>query len=162
MALVQMTIAVPELKMMNRTLMSVLALTLLLFGSSIAKEPDSPDTELTKLVADYTRLYEQATLPEWRRLFDESATVASLKSDGSINIRGLNTFYTAQDDYFATGHRISERLENVSIMPGNRMARVTADFIFRDEEEERHGILGLHVLLEGPAWKIVGIVFSYD
>jgi hypothetical protein len=44
MALVQMTIAVPELKMMNRTLMSVLALTLLLFGSSIAKEPDSPDT----------------------------------------------------------------------------------------------------------------------
>ncbi len=45
---------------------------------------------------------------------------------------------------------------------GRRIARVTADFIFVDEAEERPGTLGLHLIEEAGAWRIVAVLFSYD
>ena len=150
---------------MNRTAVLAIALTLLFLGNPVANRNDATENtepELAKIVADYTGLYTRKTLTEWRKLFNDASTVASLKSDGSINVRTLDAFYSAQENYFGTGREISERLENVSIATGNRMARVNADFVLRDEAQEKRGKLGIHLLREGRAWKIVGIVFSYD
>ncbi len=88
--------------------------------------------------------------------------MASPKADGSIQVRGLEEFFSAQKNYFATRKSISEHLENVRIEEGRRIARVTADFIFVDEGQERRGKLGLHAVKGNDGWKIVGIVFSYD
>ena len=56
----------------------------------------------------------------------------------------------------------SERLENVRVDEGRRIARVVADFVFMDEGEEHPGTLGLHLVQDRDAWKIVAILFSYD
>lgn len=132
--------------------------------SGTANTLDSPtpaDPTLQKVLADYIDLYARETLPQWRKLFHEGMTVANLKPDGSINVRNLDAFYAAQESYFATGRRISERLENISIASGNYMATVTADFIFIDDGEQRRGKLGLHFLQQGTTWKIVAVVFTY-
>ena len=82
--------------------------------------------------------------------------------DGSIRTRTLDEFVTRQKNYFASGRQISERLENVRIDMGRRIARVTADFIFIDEREERPGKLGLHLVEGKDGWKIVAVLFAYD
>ena len=152
--------------MINRTSVAVLTITLFVLGIGMASHEGSSsenaDPELARILADYTRLYTRETLPEWRTLFHSAASIANLGSDGAINVRTLDTFYSAQENYFATGRRINERLKDVAIAPGKNMARVTADFVFRDEGEERRGKLGIHLLRQGQGWKIVGIVFSYD
>ena len=58
--------------------------------------------------------------------------------------------------------QIAERLENVRIDMGRRIARVSADFIFMDEEEQRPGKLGLHLAEGKEGWKIVAVLFAYD
>jgi len=115
-----------------------------------------------RILDDYTGLYTRATLDRWKTLFHPALSVAWPEADGTIRVRDLDGFFERQRNYFATGRRISERLENVRIDPGRRMARVSADFVFIDEGEERRGRLGLHLLQEGDTWKIAAILFSYD
>ena len=76
--------------------------------------------------------------------------------------RTLDEFVTRQKNYFATGRKITERLENVRIDMGRRIARVSADFIFIDEGDERPGKLGLHLAEGQDGWKIVAVLFAYD
>ena len=45
---------------------------------------------------------------------------------------------------------------------GRRIARVSADFVFMDEEAERPGKLGLHLAEGKDGWRIVAVLFAYD
>ena len=129
-------------------------------AASAADDPARAAVE--QLVADYIGLYAGPTLDRWQQLFHPAVVVAFPDADGTIRTRTLDEFVIRQKNYFATGRKISERLENVRIDMGRRIARVTADFIFIDEGEERPGKLGLH-LAEGPeGWKIVAVLFAYD
>ena len=62
----------------------------------------------------------------------------------------------------ATGRRLSERLENIRVDTGRRIARVSADFVFVDEGAERPGKLGLHLAEGKDGWRIVAVLFAYD
>lgn len=121
-----------------------------------------PRPALEKIVADYVGLYARPSLDRWRTLFHPSLVVAYPMEDGTIRARGLDEFWKAQKDYFETGRKISERLENVRIDEGWRMARVSADFVFVDEGQESRGKLGLHLVETKDGWKITSVVFSYD
>ena len=114
------------------------------------------------VVADYIGLYAAPTLDRWRTLFHPAVIVAFPADDGGITVRNHDEFFERQRNYFATGRKISERLENVHVEMGRRIARVTADFIFVDEGEERSGKLGLHLAQEQDDWKIVAVLFAYD
>jgi hypothetical protein len=123
---------------------------------------DPARAAVEQVVADYIGLYAGPTLDRWQTLFHPAVVVAFPADDGSITTRTLGEFVERQRNYFATGRRISERLENVRIDLGRRIARVSADFIFVDEGEERPGKLGLHLVEGSDGWKIVAVVFSYD
>ena len=114
------------------------------------------------LGADYVGLYARPSLDRWKTLFHPSLVVAHPTEDGTIRARGLDEFFKAQKDYFDTGRKISERLENVRIEEGRKIARVSADFVFVDEGQESRGRLGLHLVETRDGWKITAIVFSYD
>ncbi len=131
---------------------------------SLAQDLNPPASRaaLEQTVRDYVGLYRRETLVQWKTLFHPSLTVAHPRDDGFIRVRGLEEFYDAQKDYFETGRKFSERLENVRIEEGRRIARVTADFIFVDGGVESRGKLGLHLVESREGWKIVAIVFSYD
>ena len=124
--------------------------------------PDPARAAVEQLVADYIGLYTGPTLERWQTLFHPAVVVAFPDDDGSIRMRTLDVFVTRQRNYFATGRNISERLENVRIDMGRRIARVSADFIFVDEGEGRHGELGLHLAQGESGWKIVAVLFAYD
>lgn len=150
---------------MNRRLIDarfswVIAAALAAFAASAAADPERAAVE--KVVADYIGLYAAPTLDRWRTLFHPAVVVAFPGADGQITTRGLDEFVERQRTYFATGRRISERLENLRIDMGRRIARVSADFIFVDEGEERRGRLGLHLAQDKDGWKIVGVLFAYD
>lgn len=115
-----------------------------------------------RVVADYIGLYSGPTIDRWRTLFHPAVVVASPDEDGSIRTRTLDEFVIRQKNYFATGRRIAERLENVRIDMGRRIARVSADFIFMDEGQERPGKLGLHLAEGKDGWKIVAVLFAYN
>lgn len=117
---------------------------------------------LEKTVRDYVGLYRADTLAEWKKLFHPQLTVVFPSEKGSVVVRNLDQFYKAQADYLPTRKLVSERLENVRIDEGRRIARVTADFIFVDEDVESRGKLGLHLVEGSEGWKIVAIIFSYD
>lgn len=116
---------------------------------------------LRETVNDYVRLYRSDTLPEWKKLFHTALSVASPAADGAIRLRNLEEFYSAQEGFLASA-RVSERLENVRILEGRRIARVAADFILTENGRSRRGKLGLHLVQEHDEWRIVAIVFSYD
>ena len=117
---------------------------------------------LQKTVKDYIDLYRRDTLEQWKALFHPSVLVVFPGEDGTVNTRNLEEFFERQKNYFAKRKSISERLENVQIFEGRRIARMVADFIFVDEGNENSGKLGLH-LVEGPdGWKIVAVLFSYN
>jgi len=120
------------------------------------------ETALKRLLEDYVGLYRADRLPDWKKLLHERVTVADPRPDGTIRIRGLGEFFATQEGFFASGRRIGERLEEVRVEEGRRMARVSARFVFVDEGEERPGRLGLHAVEEAGTWRIVAIVFSYD
>ncbi len=135
------------------------------FGHALHAEKSSTDlarAAVEQLVADYIGLYTGPTIEQWRTLFHPAVVVAFPDDDGSIRTRTLDEFVARQKNYFATGRRISERLENVRIDMGRRIARVSADFIFVDEGEERTGKLGLHVAEGEDGWRIVAVLFAYD
>lgn len=117
---------------------------------------------LDQVLKDYIGLYRKDTLDRWKTLFHPSVMVFFPAEDGAINVRNLEEFYERQKNYFAKRKSISERLENVQILEGNRIARVTADFIFIDEGAENPGKLGLHLVEGKDGWKIVAVLFSYD
>ena len=127
-----------------------------------ASSGDPTRAAVDTLLADYIGLYAGPTLDSWRMLFHPAVVVASPDDDGSIRTRTLDEFVTRQKNYFATGRRISERLENVRIDMGRRIASVSADFIFIDQGEERPGKLGLHLAEGKDGWKIVAVLFAYD
>ncbi len=127
---------------------------------STAADPERAAVD--RLVADYIGLYAGPTLDRWQTLFHPAVVVAFPDADGSIRTRTLDEFVTRQKNYFATGRRISERLENARIDMGRRIARVSADFVFIDEGEERPGKLGLHLAEGQDGWKIVAVLFAYD
>jgi hypothetical protein len=141
------------------------ALIVAVLGPAAAASADSTDAAraaVDRLVADYIGLYAGPTIDEWRKLFHPAVVVASPDDDGSIRTRTLDEFVIRQKNYFATGRQISERLENVRIDMGRRIARVSADFIFVDEGEQRPGKLGLHLAEGQDGWKIVAVLFAYD
>jgi hypothetical protein len=115
-----------------------------------------------QLVADYVGLYQADTLDRWKELFHPGLTVTDPRPDGSIRVRGLEEFFAAQKAGFQAGRIDGEKLENVRVEAGRRIARVTADFVFSGEGTTSRGRLGLHVVQEGDRWKIVSIVYSYD
>jgi hypothetical protein len=122
----------------------------------------APNSALDKVVEDYIALYSKDTLDQWKTLFHPSVMVFFPADDGSITARNLDEFVELQRNYFATRKSITERLENVQILEGRRIARVVADFIFIDEGEERAGKLGLHLVEAENGWKIVSVLFSYN
>ncbi len=124
--------------------------------------PESNRAAVDKVVADYIGLYAGPTLEPWSQLFHPAVVVAFPGDDRAIVTRSLDEFVTRQRNYFATGRKISERLENVRVDMGRRIARVSADFIFVDEGEERPGKLGLHLAEGKDGWKIVAVLFAYD
>lgn len=124
--------------------------------------PPKSRTALEKIMKDYIALYRQDTLDQWKRLFHPSVIVVFPAEDGAINVRNLEEFFERQKNYFTKRKSISERLENVQVLEGKRIARVVADFIFIDEGEERPGKLGLHLVEGADGWKIVAVLFSYD
>jgi hypothetical protein len=134
------------------------ALIMLMTSTLFAGSRESLD----QVLKDYIGLYQKDTLDRWKTLFHPSLTVFFPGEDGAINMRNLEEFYERQKNYFAKRKSISERLENVQILEGNRIARVTADFIFIDEGVENPGKLGLHLVEGKDGWKIVTILFSYD
>ena len=127
-----------------------------------AAHADPARAAVDRVVADYIGLYAGPTLDRWQTLFHPAVVVAFPAEDGTITTRGLGEFVERQRNYFATGRRISERLENVRVDMGRRIARVSADFIFIDEGEERPGKLGLHLAKGQDGWKIVAVLFAYD
>ncbi|MCI0416000.1 nuclear transport factor 2 family protein [bacterium] len=117
---------------------------------------------LDKVLKDYIGLYQKDTLDQWKTLFHPSVTIFFPTDDGGINVRNLEEFLERQKNYFEKRKSIRERLQNVQILEGKRIARVTADFIFIDEGVDHPGKLGLHLVEGQDGWKIVGVLFSYD
>ncbi len=132
-------------------------------GSTPGPDAGSDDrAAIEKVVTDYIGLYTRTTLDRWRELFHPALTVVSPGDDGAIRVRALDAFFKAQKDRFETGRPVSERLENVRIDPGWRIARVSADFVFTDKGRSSRGSLGLHLARANDGWRIVAILFSYN
>jgi hypothetical protein len=146
--------------------MKFISMTILLLiisiGPSAHTQQTSTSAELKETIKDYVGLYTKDTLDQWRKLFHPSAVVFFPADDGGITTRNLDEFLDRQRNYFAKRKSISERLENVQILEGTRIARVVADFVFVDEGEERPGKLGLHLVKAQDGWKIVSVLFSYN
>jgi hypothetical protein len=130
----------------------------------IADEVNSAQSKeaLQKVLKDYIGLYRADSLDQWKLLFHPSVTVVFPADDGTVNVRNLEEFFQRQKNFFATRKSVSERLENMQVFEGRRMARVTADFIFIDEGVEKPGKLGLHLVEGKDGWKIVAVLFSYN
>jgi hypothetical protein len=143
-----------------------LFLSIVFLASSlvIADEVNSGESKeaLQKVIKDYIGLYRADSLDQWKLLFHPSVTVMFPADDGSVNVRSLDEFFQRQKNYFSTRKSISERLENMQIFEGRRIARVVADFTFVDEGVEKSGKLGLHLVEVTDGWKIVAVVFSYN
>jgi hypothetical protein len=140
----------------------LIVIALLTLAAASHAHADPARDAVDRVVADYIGLYAGPTLDRWQALFHPAVVVAFPAEDGSITTRGLAEFVERQRNYFATGRRISERLENVRIDMGRRIARVSADFIFIDEGEERPGKLGLHLAEGQDGWRIVAVLFAYN
>jgi putative lumazine-binding protein len=134
-------------------------------GSAVraaAQGADGGRAAVDRVLEDYVGLYASSTLDRWKALFHPSLTVASPNSDGTILVRGFDPFVEAQRSYLATDPAIVERLENVRVEMGRRIARASADFILVEEGVEHRGKLGLHLVEGRDGWRIVAIVFAYD
>lgn len=141
--------------------MRALILFALLVPAAFASEK-TDEQQARKVVADYVGLYAAKTLPQWKALFHPQMTASHASSDGTIRVRTFEQFTGSQEKGFQEDAGMSETLENVQVFMGNRMARVTADYVFTSKGEAGRGKLGLHLLKSKDGWKIVGVVFSYD
>lgn len=154
---------------MRTSMRTRIALLFALFAATLLQATLAADSSavsgraaVDRVLDDYIGLYAAPTLDRWQALFHPAVVVAFPGDEGAIVTRTLDEFVQRQKNYFATGRKISERLENVRVDMGRRIARVTADFIFVDEGEERPGKLGLHLAEGTDGWKIVAVLFSYD
>jgi hypothetical protein len=149
---------------MNRIFALVLLIASLTSSSVFADELNSSESRkaLEKIVNDYIGMYRQETLDQWKNLFHPSVIVVFPGEDGGINVRNREEFVARQKNFFSKSKSISERLENVQIFEGKRMARLIADFILVDEGAEHAGKLGLHLVEGNDGWKIVAVLFSYN
>ena len=136
-----------------------LALTLAL---AVTTPAPASEANLKRIVGEYVGLYRRDSLPQWRALFLPSFTVASTNADGSVRLRNLDEFYTAQERYLASGRAIEEKLENVAIERRGRLASVWADFVLTDQGETSRGKLCLSLIEERGSWRIQSLVFAYD
>src|SRR5262245_19155983 len=103
-----------------------------------ASSPGAPaagadESAIRAVVADYVGLYKASTLERWKALFHPSLSVADPRPDGSIRVRGLEEFYGGQKSGFESGRTQGERLENIRVESGRKIARVTADYIYTGE-----------------------------
>jgi Putative lumazine-binding len=149
-------------KVAGRRITLLFAFLALAFGQAAHASPEADRAAVDRVVADYIGLYSGPTLEPWSRLFHPAVVVAFPGDDGAIVTRTRDEFVLRQKNYFATGRKISERLENLRVDMGRRIARVSADFVFVDEGEERPGKLGLHLVEGKDGWKIVAVLFAYD
>ena len=147
----------------------VVSVILVLFASAAleaqpAKRParPAPSSTVERVIADYTGLYNAKDLEEWRKLFHPDLIVASPQPEGKILVRNLKQFYNAQKKAFDAGTKMSERLENIAIERGNRIAQVAADFLFSSNNKPSRGQIGLHLAQGQEGWKITAIVYSYN
>src|SRR5262245_41134315 len=145
-------------------LMLFLSIALLAASLVLADESNSTNSKeaLQKVIKDYIGLYRADSLDQWKLLFHPSVAVVFPADDGSVNVRNLEEFFQRQKNYFSTRKSISERLENLQVFEGRRIARVVANFIFVDEGVEKSGRLGLHLVEGNDGWKIVAVLFSYN
>ena len=130
--------------------------------SAQAAAPASDPAAVRPTVDAYVRLYTKETLPEWRRLFLPGFTSTHTRDDGTVVTRTLDELYGAQERYFATGKAIREDLENVRIERKGRLASAWADFVLTEDGTKSRGRLVLLLMEEKGAWKVGGLMFSYD
>lgn len=145
-----------------RLLLLVSAFQLLPGGELSAQQPSPRRDTPEAVITEYIRLYASTTLPAWRHLFHPGLRVCDPAADGSIRVRDLEEFFAAQQERFAKGDRVSERLEKVRITKGRRIANVTANFVFSLNGSERRGKLGLQLSEGREGWQIVALVYAYD
>lgn len=150
------------MRVMRRSCATLWLAVALMACAPAQASPASDRAAVDRVVADYIGLYAGPTLDAWSRLFHPAVVVAFPGEDGEIVVRALDEFVARQRDYFATGRKISERLENVRVDMGRRIARVSADFVFMDQGDQRRGKLGLHLAEGRDGWKIVAVLFAYD
>lgn len=149
---------------MYRSIITIFLLISIAVSQISAESMNSAESRkgLGQVVRDYIALYQKDTLSQWKELFHPSAMIFFPDEDGTITVRNREEFYDRQKKYFDSRKSISERLENVQIFEGRKIARLVGDYIFIDEGEERRGKLGLHIVEGKDGWKIVDVVFSYD
>ena len=123
--------------------------------------PAASDAALRRAVADYVGLYTHATLDRWRMLFLPTFTATSTRPDGTVKVRTLDEFFTAQRQYLASGKSIKEELEDVRIERRGKLASVWADFVLTEEAEKSRGKLVLLLVADRGEWKIQSLMFSY-
>ena len=124
--------------------------------------PAAGDAALRRAVADYVGLYTHETLDRWRMLFLPTFTAGSTRADGTVKVRTLDEFFTAQQQYLASGRSIKEELEKVRIERRGKLASVWADFVLTEEAEKSRGTLVLLLVADRGEWKIQSLMFSYD
>jgi hypothetical protein len=137
----------------------VLAFVLLQAPSSA---PVPTDAALRRTVADYVGLYTPATLDRWRTLFLPTFTASHTRPDGTVRVRTLDEFFTAQKEYLGGGRAIKEELEKVSIDRRGKLATAWADFVLTEEGEKSRGKLVLLLVADRGEWKIQALLFAYD
>jgi ketosteroid isomerase-like protein len=148
--------------MRERVAATLAVLLLSAYGLAQAQPAKRPASTVERVVADYTGLYNAKDLEEWRKLFHPDLLFSSAEADGNISIRNLKQFYNAQKKAFDAGTKMSERLQNIAIESGNRIAQVAADFIFISNGKPSRGQIGLHLVQGKEGWKITAIVYSYN
>jgi hypothetical protein len=131
-------------------------------GTAAGQAAAEARAAVDRVLEDYVGLYASSTLARWKTLLHPSLTVVSPNQDGTILVRDLDHFVGAQRSYLATDRAVVERLENVRVEMGRRIARVSADFVLVEEGVEHTGKLGLHLVEGQDGWRIVAIVFAYD
>lgn len=132
------------------------------FSQSASPPPLPTDAALRRVVADYVGLYTRETLDRWRTLFQPTFTATSTRADGTVRVRSLDEFFTAQQRYLASGKRIREELENLTVERHGKLASAWADFVLTEEGEKSRGKLVLLLVAERGGWKIQSLMFSYD
>jgi hypothetical protein len=140
----------------------VLAGVLIAVLQAASPPPPAGEAALRRVVADYVGLYKHETLARWRGLFLPTFTATSTRADGTVRVRSLDEFFTAQERYLASGKRIKEELENLKVERHGKLASAWADFVLTEEAEKSRGKLVLLLVADRGEWKIQSLMFSYD
>jgi SnoaL-like protein len=124
--------------------------------------PAPTDEGLRRTVTDYVGLYRRESLDRWRTLFLPTFTATYTRADGTVRVRTLDEFFTAQHGYLSSGRAIKEELENLAIDRRGKLATAWADFVLDEEGEKIRGKLVLLLVADRGDWRIQALMFSYD